>query len=95
MDLRELLPLLIIGGGFAFSATILYGAWMLGRYRGREDGSPAALADIEERLQRLEHAVGQATEVVERLEASQRFTARLLTEGGAERPRVPRVITPH
>jgi hypothetical protein len=95
MDLRQLLPLVVIGGGFAFTATILYGAWMLGRYRGREERTPASLVDIEARLQRLEHAVGQATDVVERLEASQRFTARLLTEGSGDRARVPRAITPH
>jgi hypothetical protein len=95
MDLRTLLPLLIIGGGFAFTGTILYGAWLLGRYRGREDREPAALADVEARLQRLELAVSQATDAVERLEASQRFTARLLTEGSVDRPRVSRVVTPH
>jgi hypothetical protein len=95
MDIRTLLPLLVIGGGFAFTGTVLYGAWLLGRYRGREDRDPAALADVEARLQRLELAVGQATDAVERLEASQRFTARLLTEGSVERTRAPRVITPH
>jgi hypothetical protein len=80
---------------------VLYGAWLLGRYRGREDQSPAALVDVEARLQRLEQVVGQAADSLDRLEAAHRLTARLLTEKAGERQgdgsaRPPhRVTTPH
>jgi hypothetical protein len=100
IDLRPLIPLLIIGGGFAFAGTVLYGAWLLGRYRGREELAPAVLADVEARLERLEQTVAQATKAVDRLEAAHRLTARLLTDkvsdrgadGGRGSHRVP---TPH
>ncbi|MDQ3950436.1 MAG: hypothetical protein M3282_08815 [Gemmatimonadota bacterium] len=85
LDLRHLLPLVIIGGSFTFAGSVLYGAWLLGRYRGREDQSPAALADVEARLHRLEQVVAQATDAVDRLEAAHRLTARLLTDRVAER----------
>jgi len=100
IDLRHLLPLVIIGGSFTFAGTVLYGAWLLGRYRGREEQSPAALADVEARLHRLEHVVAQATDALDRLEAAHRLTARLLTDraGDArhESGRPPaKVTTPH
>ena len=99
LDLRQLLPLLIIGGGFAFTGTILYGAWLLGRYRGREERAPAELGSVEVRLQRLEQLVAHSAGSIERLEAAQRLTARLLTDGPAATPPAPRplhrVITPH
>jgi hypothetical protein len=85
LDLRHLLPLVIIGGSFTFAGSVLYGAWLLGRYRGREDQSPAALADVEARLHRLEQVVAQATDAVDRLEAAHRLTARLLTDRVSER----------
>jgi hypothetical protein len=85
IDLRHLLPLVIIGGSFTFVGTVLYGAWLLGRYRGREERSPAALADVEARLERLEQVVGQATDSIDRLEAAHRLTARLLTDRVGER----------
>jgi hypothetical protein len=98
IDLRQLLPLIVIGGTFAFTGSMLYGAWLLGRYRGREDRSPVALGDVEARLQRLENVVVQATDAVDRLEAAHRLTARLLTdrvsEKGGSRPGQP-VTTPH
>lgn len=96
LDLRHLLPLLVIGGGFAFSATVLYGAWLLGRYRGREDHTPTELADMEARLSRLEEAMGNVAGALDRLEAAHHLTARLLTDA---RPSAGlpgrRVITPH
>jgi hypothetical protein len=85
IDLRHLLPLIIIGGAFTFAGSVLYGAWLLGRYRGREDRARVALADMEARLQRLEDAVGQATDAMDRLEAAHRLTARLLTDRVGER----------
>ncbi|MFN2566733.1 MAG: hypothetical protein ABR499_17185 [Gemmatimonadaceae bacterium] len=99
-DLRHLLPLVIIGGSFAFAGTVLYGAWLLGRYRGREEQTPVALAHVEARLQRLEQVVGQATSAVDRLEAAHRLTARLLTDRMGERAgegasSLGRVTTPH
>jgi hypothetical protein len=97
-ELRHLIPLIIIGGSFAFMGTVLYGAWLLGRYRGREDRGPAALADVEARLERLEEAIGQSTAALERLEAAHRLSARLLTErvadSGSERSS-QRATTPH
>ena len=38
-DLRHLLPLVIIGGGFALTGVVLYGAWLLGRYHGRDEAA--------------------------------------------------------
>ena len=97
LDLRQLLPLLIIGGSFAFSGTVLYGAWLLGRYRGREERAPAELGDIEARLRRLEDAMGDVAGALDRLEAAHHHTARLLGEAAKSGSAVParRVITPH
>jgi hypothetical protein len=95
LDLRHLLPLMVVGGVFTFAGSVLYGAWLLGRYRGREDQSPVALADVEARLHRLEEVVARATDAVDRLEAAHRLTARLLTDrvsekqGAANRPATP------
>lgn len=96
IDLRHLLPLIVIGGSFAFVGTILYGAWLLGRYRGREDEMPSEMANVEVRLQRLEHAIGQATGALDRLEAAHRLTARLISDApsGAVRA-LSRPTTPH
>ena len=101
IDPRHLLPLIGIGGTFAFAGSVLYGTWLLGRYRGRDDRTPVALADMEARLQRLEDAVSQATDAVDRLEAAHRLTARLLTDRVGERQSEssgrlpPRTTTPH
>jgi hypothetical protein len=96
IDLRHLIPLVVIGGSFTFVGTVLYGAWLLGRYRGREERAPLALADLEARITRLEHTIGQSTDALERLEAAHRLTARLLTDSVSERPSPkPRVTTPH
>jgi hypothetical protein len=96
IDLRHLIPLVIIGGSFTFVGSVLYGAWLLGRYRGREERTPLALADVEARIARLEHVVGQSTDALERLEAAHRLTARLLTDSVSERqPPATRATTPH
>lgn len=80
MDIAQLLPLLIIGGSFSFVGAVLYGAWMLGRYRGREETTPLVLETLEARLARLEQATLQFTASIDRLEAAHRLTARLLTD---------------
>lgn len=80
MDLAQLLPLLIIGGSFSFVGAVLYGAFMLGRYRGREETTPVMLQTLEARLGRLEQATMQAASSIDRLEAAHRITARLLTD---------------
>ena len=95
IDLRQLIPLIVIGGSFTFVGTVLYGAWLLGRYRGREDAGPAALADVEARLARLEQAVATGTDALERLEAAHRLTARLLTDKASTERRPPPRVTPH
>jgi hypothetical protein len=96
IDLRNLLPLVVIGGGFAFSAVVIYGTWLLGRYRGRDEELPVELAELQARLQRLEYAVGQSTSALDRLEAAHRHTARLLTDSPPTLPRLPgRQVTPH
>jgi hypothetical protein len=94
LDPRHLLPLIIIGGSFTFAGSVLFGAWLLGRYRGREEQTPAALADVEARLHRLEDVVARATDAVDRLEA------RLLTDRVSEKPgeagrSAHRATTPH
>jgi hypothetical protein len=93
---RDLLPLVIIGGGFAFTGTMLFGAWLLGRYRGRDEELPVELADMHARLARMEYVIGQSTAALERLEAAHRHTARLITDGPTNLPRLPgRQVTPH
>lgn len=94
-NLRHLLPLIIIGGGFAFSAAILYGTWLLGRYRGREESGPAELMDVQLRLHQLEQASLQTAAALDRLEAAHRLTARLLTESPGTAIATRRPITPH
>jgi hypothetical protein len=96
MDLRHLLPIMIFGGGFGLIGAVLYGAWMLGRYRGREDNAPAELASVEARLYRMEQTLAETTNALDRLEAAHRLTARMLTDPPGETPRLARrVITPH
>lgn len=93
-DLRQLIPLVVLGGTFTFAGSILYGAWLLGRYRGREEQGGPLLADVEHRLQRLEDVVARASDSLDRLEAANRLTARLITDR-AESPRGQRASTPH
>ena len=94
-ELRHLLPLIIIGGGFAFTGAVLYGAWLLGRYRGRDEAGLPELVDLQRRLDRLEHASLQTTAALDRLEAAHRLTARLLTEQPGPGLSVRRPTTPH
>jgi hypothetical protein len=99
MDLRQLLPLVIFGGGFSFIGAVLYGAWMLGRYSGREENSAPELEQVDARLYRLEQATVQMTSAMARLEAAHRMTARMIDE--ASRPATARLspprqgVTPH
>jgi hypothetical protein len=90
----DLLPLLVIGGSFALVGAILYGAWNLGRYHGRDEEMPRDLAHLEERLARLEQAMVQSTGALDRLEAAHRHTFRLITDSPAL-PRAGRNTTPH
>lgn len=95
---HTILPLLIFGGGFSIIASVLYGAWMLGRYRGREDNVPGDITRVEERIYRLEQVTAQMLNSVERLEAAQQMMARTITEGSVVRsPAVlpQRAVTPH
>ncbi len=93
-ELRHLIPLVVIGGTFTFAGSILYGAWLLGRYRGREEQGGPVLADVEYRLQRLEDVVARASDSLDRLEAAHRLTARLITDK-ADSARSQRASTPH
>ena len=94
--LRELLPLVIIGGSFSLVGAVLYGTWLLGRYQGRDERSPTELAEIEFRLERLEQGMTHVAGALDRLESAHRHTARILTETPREQLRMPgRTITPH
>ena len=97
MNLRQLLPLVIFGGGFSMIGAVLYGAWMLGRYRGREDNVPGDITRVEERIYRLEQVTAQMLSSVDRLESAQRMMARTITETPVVRPAAlpQRVVTPH
>jgi hypothetical protein len=77
---RQLLPLIIIGGGFSLVGSVLYGAWLLGRYRGREENVPSDIARVEERIYRLEQVTAQMLNAVDRLESAQRMTVRAITD---------------
>lgn len=97
-ELRHLLPLFIIGGGGAFLASLFYGAWLLGRYRGREDEVPNDMMRVEMRLDMIERTLAQTTSALERLEAAHRITARMLTDDAMRAPALQqsaRPITPH
>lgn len=93
-ELRHLIPLVVLGGAFTFAGSVLYGAWLLGRYRGREEQGGPVLADVEHRLHRLEEVVSRASDSLDRLEAAHRLTARLITDR-AETARPQRPSTPH
>ncbi len=96
LDLRQLLGLVVIGGGFAFTGVLLGGAWLLGRYRGKEEELSNELATVDARLQRMEYILSQTTNAVERLEAVQRHTVTLIADGSINVPRLPgRQVTPH
>ena len=94
-ELRHLLPLIIIGGGFAFTGALLYGTWLLGRYRGRDEGGLPELVDLQMRLDRLEQASLQTAAALDRLEAAHRLTARLLTDQPGTALSARRPTTPH
>jgi hypothetical protein len=97
-DLRHLLPLIVIGGGMSFVASLFYGAWLLGRYRGRDEEVPADMMRLEMRLEMIERTLAQTTGALERLEAAHRITARMLTDDAVRAPALPssnRPITPH
>ena len=90
------LPLLIIGGGFAFTGSILYGAWLLGRYRGRDDELHPDVARIEIRLVQLEQTLSQTTSALSRLEAAHRQAILVMTEPSTPQLKLPgRPNTPH
>jgi hypothetical protein len=95
VDLRHLLPLVIFGGGFSLTGAVLYGAWALGRYRGRDENAPADLQNVEARLYRVEQATLQVTSALDRLEAAHRMTTRMLTEMPQVEGNPRRVNTPH
>ena len=88
----------MIGGGFTFVGSILFGTFMLGRYRGRDEIGPVDIEGIEARLYRLEQATLQMMNAVDRVEASQRATAQIIADSAlsGRRPELPgRVVTPH
>jgi len=96
--LRQILPLLVIGGGFTFVGSILFGTFMLGRYRGRDEISPVDIEGIEARLYRLEQATLQLMNAVDRVESSQRTTAQIIADSAlsGRRSALPeRSVTPH
>jgi len=95
--IRHLLPFFVIGGGGAFLASLFYGVWLLGRYRGRDDEIPSDLMRVEMRLDIIERSLAQTTSALERLEAAHRITARMLTDDAMRAPALPsaRLITPH
>ena len=95
MDLSSLLPLVIFGGGFSLVGGVLYGAWMLGRYRGREESTPMEIEDFKIRLARLEDATTRVASSIDRLEAAHRMTARLLTDTALPLKPPAHAITPH
>jgi hypothetical protein len=97
MYLRQLVPLIIFGGGFSLVGGVLYGAWLLGRYRGRDENVPNDIARVEERIYRLEQVTAQMLSAVDRLESAQRMTVRAITDAPSQRlPALPsRPNTPH
>jgi predicted phage-related endonuclease len=96
MDIRAFLPILIIGGGFTFAGAIIYGAWLLGRYHGRDDEMSPDIANVEHRLARVEAVLNQTTGALDRLEAAHRYTVRMMTEAPTAASKLPaRPITPH
>jgi hypothetical protein len=95
-NLRLLLPFLVVGGGVSFVGAILYGMWLLGRYHGRDEAMPVELMDVQARLHRLEQAIGQTTNSIDRLEAAHRISARMLSDMPESLERLPgRQVTPH
>ena len=94
-DLRMVLPIIIIGGSFACAGAVLYGTWLLGWYRGREERNANTLPSVEPRLERLEHTVDQLMNAFDRLEAMQSVHSGLAQRSTPpERLRQPS-ITPH
>lgn len=82
--------------------SVLYGAWLLGRYRGRDDNVPGDITRVEERIYRLEQVTAQMLSAVDRLESAQRMMARTITETPMARPTAlptalpqQRAVTPH
>ena len=96
--MRHYLPFLVIGGGFSMIASVLYGAWLLGRYRGRDENVPGDIARVEERIYRLEQVTAQMLDAVDRMESAQRLMARTITDSQpiSRQAAVPaRTVTPH
>jgi hypothetical protein len=90
-----LLPLIIIGGGFACAGAVLYGTWLLGWYRGREARDSNVLPTVDARLDRLEQTVDQLMNAFDRLEAMQSVHASLAARATPPERLRPPSITPH
>jgi hypothetical protein len=97
VNLRHLLPFVIFGGGLSLIGSVLYGAWLLGRYRGRDDNVPGDITRVEERIYRLEQVTAQMLNSVDRLESAQRMMVHTIADASITRaPALPqRPVTPH
>jgi hypothetical protein len=91
---------LLVAGASTVGITGII-AWAAVKLRGpaRPSARPGELAALDERLDRLEHAVDAVALEIERGGEAQRFTARLLAErlaadGGGARGDVPRGDVP-
>ena len=58
----------------------------LWKYRRRPAEAPAGLGQVEERLDRIEHAIDAMAVEVERISEGQRFTTRLLSDRREQEP---------
>jgi hypothetical protein len=85
---------------FTVVMTVLVGVYKLAFAFINRHSSHALPTDLERRLARIEHAVESTAIEVERIEESQRFLTRTLTErlaskSASESSLAGRVITPH
>lgn len=56
------------------------------KHRHRASVAPGSLGQIDERLDRIEHAIDAMAVEVERISEGQRFTTRLLSDRGEQEP---------
>ncbi|MEO6446965.1 MAG: hypothetical protein ABIZ91_15680 [Gemmatimonadaceae bacterium] len=75
---------ILMGGFFIISVVTSIGR-IFGRRRNPASLAEAGLAQIDQRLDRMEQAIDAMSVEMERVSEAQRFTAKLLTERSSER----------
>ena len=90
-------PFIVPVAFFAMTAVIFVGtplAKAVARRMDRDAIAPKVPREVEERLERMEHAIDSIAVEVERISEGQRFTTKLLTERAKQSGALPPTAPP-